>query len=111
MASESLMVTIRGYPFSCVPLSKADFSDKAAVYVILCVSEGGSWTVLDVGQSGAVGSRLDSHDRKSQWSENCPTQNIWVCVYSMSSSKYDKTDRENLEQHLRRQYTPPCGAR
>jgi hypothetical protein len=61
-------VTIGGYPFVCVALSEADFSDVAAVYAILCVGPRGSWTVLDVGQSGRVGSRIDEHERRECWS-------------------------------------------
>lgn len=45
-------VKIGGVEFACVRLSEADFSDFAAVYVILVVSADGSWKVLDVGQSG-----------------------------------------------------------
>jgi hypothetical protein len=64
-------VTIGGRTFACVRLSEADFTDVAAVYVILCVGQDGNWTVLDVGQSGQVGSRIDDHDRKACWTRNC----------------------------------------
>ena len=111
MASESVPVTIGGLGFRCVTLSDADFADRAAIYVIICVGEGGKWTVLDVGQSGEVGSRIDSHDRKACWSKNCPSGNIWVCVYSMPSSQYTKEDRLQLERKLRQQYNPSCGTR
>jgi hypothetical protein len=104
-------VTIGGYPFVCVPLSGADFSDVAAVYVVLCVASGGSWTVLDVGQTGQLGSRIDSHDRRSCWTRNCGSGNIWVCVYRMPSSQYTEQQRLQVESLLRRQYNPPCGVR
>jgi len=55
-------VTISGRPFSCVSLAQADFVDMDAVYVILCVKPDKSWTVLDVGQTGELGSRIDSHE-------------------------------------------------
>lgn len=104
-------VTIGGRTFACVRLSEADFTDVAAVYVILCVAQDGSWTVLDVGQSGQVGSRIDDHDRKACWTRNCTNNNIWVCVYRMPSSQYTRQDREKLEAELRSQYHPPCGKR
>ncbi|MBT9156853.1 MAG: hypothetical protein DDT37_01844 [Firmicutes bacterium] len=83
-------VPIGGYPFVCVSLTQADFLDVTAIYVILCVAQDGSWTVLDVGQSGQVGSRIDEHDRKGCWERNCPNKNIWMCVYRMPSTQYTK---------------------
>lgn len=103
-------VTIGGRPFVCVPLSQADFVDVAAIYVIICVAQGGSWKVLDVGQSGQLGTRINTHDREGCWERNC-NGSIWVCVYRMPSLHYTKQDRENLEADLRRQYNPPCGKR
>jgi len=109
--AEAVTVPIGGREFSCVGLADADFADVAAVYVILCVGEGGTWTVLDVGQSGEVGSRIDAHDRRSCWVRNCTSGNIWVCVYRMPSNQYTKEDRLRFEQALRAQYNPPCGKR
>lgn len=103
--------TICGYPFACVPLAQADFSDVAAIYVILCVDQGGAPTVLDVGQSGQVGSRIDDHDRKACWVRNCPNGNIWVCIHRTPSSQYTKQQREQIESTLRAQLNPKCGKR
>ncbi len=105
-------LTISGHSFYCVPLAQADFSDLAAVYVILCVKPDKSWTVLDVGQTGVLGSRIDSHDRRECWTKNCATKNIWVCVYSMPSTKYSPQDRRDLEAEMRKQHSyAPCGQR
>lgn len=109
--AEPVPLTIGGKSFSCVRLANADFKDVAAIYVVLCVGEGGSWTVLDVGQSGELGARIDSHDRRECWSGNCPGGNIWVCVYPMPSSRYTKQDRRQLERSIRDQYRPACGKR
>jgi|GEM_PF-3432314 len=46
MSSQSTPVTIGGLPFQCVKFSEADFSDIAAIYVILCVDKNGRWTVI-----------------------------------------------------------------
>lgn len=104
-------LTISGYPFTCVPLADINFADVAAIYVILCVAEDGSWTVLDVGQSGEVGDRLDTHDRKRCWEQCCPNRNIWVCVHPTPSTKYTRQQRMQLESDLRRQLAPKCGKR
>jgi hypothetical protein len=65
MAAQTANVTIGGYPFVCVSLANADFADIAAIYVILCVAKDRSWRVLDVGQTGELGDRIDSHDRRT----------------------------------------------
>jgi hypothetical protein len=95
----------------CVALSEADFADVAAVYVVLCVATDGSWTVLDVGQSGEVGSRIDEHERRQCWERNCPNGKIWVCVYRMPTATYTQADRLRVEAELRQKYNPPCGKR
>lgn len=102
-------VTIYDLPFNCVRLSEADFSDFAAIYVILCVKKGGSWTVIDVGQSGEAGTRIDSHDREECWKQNCPNKNIWVCIYKTPSTSYTKEKRKVLEGKIRDFYNPDCG--
>jgi len=113
MGSGPVTVTIGGLPFECVPLSSAVFDDVAAVYVILCVTEGGSWQVLDVaqvldvGQTGQLGSRLDSHERKESWLAKCPNKNVWVCVYKMPTGRFSEEDRLRLERTLRQQYIRP----
>jgi hypothetical protein len=104
-------LTIGGRTFACVSLSEADFTDVAAVYVVLCVAQDGSWTVLDVGQSGQAGSQIYDHDRSGCWAMNCANNNIWVGVYRMPSSQYTRQDREWLEAQIRSQYQPPCGKR
>jgi len=104
-------ITIGRYPFICVPLAQADFADVAAIYAIICVAQDGSWTTLDVGQSGQVGSRIDDHDRRSCWERKCLNRNIWVCVYRMPSAQYTKQEREQLESALRTQLNPKCGKR
>lgn len=102
-------VTIEGKTFQCVKLSDADFKDIAAIYVIICVDKDGSWTVLDVGQSGELGERMDSHDRKQCWLNNCPNKNVWVCIYPMPSKDHSKQDRLDLEGKLRDALKPTCG--
>ena len=106
---EATSLIIGDVSFSCVPLGQADLRNVAAVYVVICVREDRSWTALDVGQSGEVGTRIDSHDRRDCWTKNCPTGNIWVCVYQMPADRYTKEQRLEFETKLRRLYDPTCG--
>lgn len=110
MAVKTVDLNIGGYPFVCVALANANFKDVAAVYVILCVDENSKWEVIDVGQSGELGDRIDSHDRKTCWRDNCPSKNIWVCVYRMPTDKFTKRDRLEVERSIRNKDGPlPCG--
>jgi hypothetical protein len=109
--SNSVNLTIAGLPCVCVPLSDVDFSDIAAIYIIICVHPDKSWTIIDIGESGELGSRIDDHDRRVCWEGKCTSKNIWVCVYQMPTSKYSKKDRLNLEHKLRSQHSNLCGKR
>jgi hypothetical protein len=107
----STPVTIEGYPFACVRLADADFTDIAAIYAVLCVAQDGNWIVLDIGQSGELGKRINDHDRMQCWIEKCSNKNVWVCVHRMPSDKFSKEDRLELEKYLREKLKPPCGSR
>ncbi len=112
MAAQTANVTIGGYPFVCVSLANADFTDVASIYVILCVGQDGKWSVVDVGETGELGDRIDSHDRKTCWQNNCSSGNIWVCAYRMPSAQYTPEDRRKVEKQIRDTYGPlPCGTR
>jgi len=104
-------LNIGGYPFRCVPLSGADFYDIAAVYVIICVNPNSTYNVIDIGQTGQLGTRIDSHDRQECWNNKCPTLNIWVCVYPMPTREFSEKKRTEVEQELRTRFGPPCGQR
>ena len=112
MSTQPTNVTIGNFAFVCVPLSIANFLDVAAVYVILCVGATGKWNILDVGQTGGLGDRIDSHERRSCWERHCRGKNIWVGVYKMPSDKNSESDRLNVEAWIRTTYGPlPCGTR
>jgi hypothetical protein len=104
-------LNISGYPFLCVPIAEANFNDTAAIYVIICVASDGSWTPVDVGQSGQLGARLDSHDRSSCWYRNCTNGNLWACVYQMPGKDFSKDDRLKVEHLIRTNLNPSCGNR
>jgi len=101
-------LTIFDLPFKCVKLSDATFSD-VAIYVILCVEKDGNCTVIDVGQPGQTGSRINAPEREEAWKKNCETNNIWVCNYRTPQVSHTKTQREALEAEIRDYYQPVCG--
>lgn len=95
----------------CVPLSQADFSDEAAVYVIVCI-QNNKYRVIDVGQTGQLRSRIEDHEREKCWRRECRMPGeIFVCVYRMPSAEYSKQDRLTVEKQIRDSRKPPCGQR
>jgi hypothetical protein len=107
--TQPVEIPIGGYPFLGTPLDEADFRGGAAIYAIICITEGGKWTVIDIGQSEEMGSRMDLPDRKDCWKHKCSSMNIWVCEYRMSATVYTKEDRLRVERNLRRELKPTCG--
>jgi hypothetical protein len=102
----SQLMTVGRYQFARVPLSQADFSDTSAVYVILCDS-GESSRVIDVGETGELGTRIDNHERRDCWARSCQNGTLWVGVYPMRGQT--RATRLAVEAELRQQYNPPCG--
>jgi len=83
-------------------------ANRAAVYVIICKTAEGENHVKDVGESGEVGVRIGSHDRKSCWEKNC-NGTLGVYLRYMPSPDYSPEERRALEQKIRNQCKPPCG--
>lgn len=97
MPTPTVTVQIAGQAFKCSPLSAVDFKDAEALYVVICVAPGGSWTVLDIGEGAELS------PRKDQWIPACDNQNVWVCVYP----SLEPESRHDLKEVIRKQYHLP----
>jgi len=110
--TKSLELNIDGKNCICVPLSDANFADIAAIYVIICINRvGNTYTVIDIGQTGELGTRINNHDRETCWKRKCPNGNIWVCIYKTPTNLYTKQQRLDLEHQWRAKYNNLCGER
>jgi hypothetical protein len=91
-------------------LNTGPLLDYSGVYVILTKNHvpGSQWTVLDVGESGSVRTRIENHDRAPEWSRYSVGQ-LGVATFYTNGWQY--SDRLKLEQLIRQQYQPPCGTR
>jgi hypothetical protein len=101
------MINIAGYQFEG-PYTKTDsFKDNAGIYAILTRGQAtAQWTVLDIGESDQVKSRIGNHDRKDCWNRNNQGTLAGAVLYTPD---WTATQRRNLESSLREQYTPTCG--
>ena len=90
---------------------------RAGIYMIIAGSKTpsnewstSSYELLDIGQSGETGVRLDTHDRRDCWhNEKSANKTILFKFARMPSSEYDETDRRIVECCLRMHTRPPCG--
>lgn len=86
--------------------SLGNLKDQPGVYVVLRKDAPGDqdWTIIDVGQSESIKSRLENHDRKQCWEKENYTD--LAVLYSE-----DNNFRVNTESGIRTEYAPPCGER
>lgn len=96
---------VGNYSFEGPYTSTNSLQDRSGVYVIVCHS-GGNYSLVDVGESGTVKSRIESHDRKSCWNGNC---NSTLNVAVLYTPNLQQTGRRKIEQEIRNQFNPPCG--
>ena len=90
---------------------------RAGIYMVIASSKApnGNWSIpsyelLDIGQSGATGVRLDTHNRRDCWfNEKSTNKTILFKFAAMLSENYDETDRRIVECCLRAHAKPPCG--
>ena len=90
---------------------------RAGIYMVIAGSKlsNGNWNtvsyeLLDIGQSGDTGVRLDAHDRKNCWNaKKSANKTVLFKFAPMSSATYDENDRRIVECCLRASTKPPCG--
>lgn len=88
------------------PYSSTDsLEDRSGVYAILCKREK-EYHLLDVGESAEVKERVDTHDRKGCWEENCDATLTYAVHYTPN---LQQPGRKEIEQEIRDQYDTPCG--
>jgi hypothetical protein len=79
--------------------------DRSGVYVILDRQRDGQRSVLDVGESATVKTRVNSHDRQDCWNRN---RRGTLEVAVLHTPEFG---RKEIEREIRAQYQPVCGIR
>jgi hypothetical protein len=101
-----LTINIGAHMFDGLFTSTSPIEDKSGVYAILCQKEGKNY-VVDVGESAEVRSRLDNHDRKNCWQNNCKLGTLAYAV--LYTPNLQQAGRMEIEQKICAQYDPECG--
>ena len=98
------MIQIGRYNFEGPYTSTEMLQDRAGIYAILDAQS----TVIDIGESSGVKSRVEGHDRKDCWTKN----GIGTLKVAVLYTPYtDQAGRIVIEQELRNQFSPACGVR
>jgi hypothetical protein len=106
---EKMSIQIGKYNFeSPYPYSSASMlEDKAGIYAIIDARTNGNF-VVDVGESAAIKSRIENHDRSDCWRRN---QSGTLKVAVLYTSRLHQSGRIEIEQELREQFNPVYGVR
>lgn len=100
-----MSIKIGKYNFNGPYRSTDYLKDRSGVYAILC-GNGNRYSLVDVGESATVKSRVEDHDRKHCWTNHC-NSNLAVAV--LYTPNLHQSGRRKIEQELRNLYDPPCG--
>jgi hypothetical protein len=103
-----MSLQIGPYQFQGPYSNTAQLQDAAGVYAIVNSRPDGHY-VVDIGESATVKTRIETHDRSDEWA-NCQ-QGGTLNAYVLYTPGWRQSQRMQVEQQLRGQYTPPCGDR
>lgn len=88
-------------PFSSIN----QIREASGVYAVIC-SNSGKQSVIDIGSSSQLKSRLSNHERRNCWISECREILAFAILYTPN---YSEEQRTEIESELRKQYEPPCG--
>lgn len=79
--------------------------DRSGVYAILCLRNG-EFSLIDVGESHQTRTRVENHDRKECWENNC----LGILKYAVCYIEYGKKpSRTEIERDIAANYYLICG--
>ena len=100
-----MSIKIGNYLFDGPYTSTDRLEDRAGIYAILCQKGGESYPV-DVGESATVKTRVENHERKDCWKNNCKGTLAIAVYYTLN---LQQRGRMAIEQQIRAHYDVPCG--
>ena len=93
-----------GYTFEGPYADVMGLQNRSGVYAILCENQG-QHTVIDIGESADVRTRVESHDRRDCWTSNCSGRLMAAVLYTPNAQQ---AGRVEIEQELRGLLKQPC---
>jgi hypothetical protein len=109
MEEFEMSLVIAGQTFQGPFSNTSALEDRSGVYVIITRRNSSeNYTVVDVGESASVKTRVSNHDRSSCWNKNNLGELVVTVCYTPNLAS---SGRMEIEQLIRRQYAPMCGDR
>lgn len=102
-----MTILINGYSFEGPFFTSNQILDLPGVYVILTQTSPNNFTVIDVGESGSLQTRIENHDRQGCWNLNSVGDLAAAVLYTTGSDEA----RRSIENNIRATYSPVCGIR
>lgn len=99
------MINVGKYRFEGPVYNRQALKDAAGVYAVLD-DRNGRYSVVDIGESVQVRTRLENHDRENCWFRNITGRICYAAHYMPGSTEQQ---RQAIESELRRRFTPACG--
>lgn len=93
------------YTFEGPYKTAATLKDKSGVYAILCLT-GVKFSVIDIGESSMVKTRIHCHFRDSVWNKQC---NGALMVAVRYTPNIQQAGRQLIQEELRLLLKPVCG--
>lgn len=103
-----MSIELSGYKFAGPYRSASALENRSGVYAILTPTSSTRYKVVDVGESATVKTRVENHDRQPCWRHHANGGDIRYAVYYTPGLQ--QAGRQAIEQKVREQYRPPCGA-
>jgi len=94
-------ISISKYIFEGPYKNNNKLKDRSGVYVIIC-RIGGKNHIIDVGESAKIKTRIEIHERKKIWSQECSKGTISIAVYY--TPNLQQSSRKDIEKEIRNYY-------
>jgi len=101
-----MTIEIGGHTFSGWWIYIKTLSKMAGLYAIGC-EKNKKVKLIDVGESGNIQERVETHDRKDCWEDECKDGKIRYA--QLVTPGKTKSEREEIEKEIRDKEDPPCG--
>lgn len=100
-----MTITVGPYTFEGPYTNTSELRENSGVYAIHCLREN-AYFLVDVGESSAVKTRVENHDRKDCWTRNC---NGILTVSVLYTPGQQQAGRMVIEKDIRSRFNPVCG--
>jgi hypothetical protein len=98
---------VLNYSFQGPFTAEKQLVNRAGIYIIADLYQN-KYLPIDVGESGALRSRIESHDRAHEWNRHKRGKLVAFVLYT---PHLNQISRIKIEKQIRESFDFPCGKR